>query len=159
MSFVSSQFSYLLFVKFYEKCFSIDGWTEISNDFVADAAKLVGEFSDYKSKIDDKLNKIHKKNQSEIEKEIEEIKILNDMWIQFVKKYCRLEANFEDKYKDKSEYFESYLENVENCKMFLADYSAFQYMQTIFEPLMKLEITLEDYYKTCQSYNSKFKPA
>ncbi len=154
-------FSKFLSVSFSKYYTSSETWKNISNDFTQSVYKIVPEYNEFKARANKIINQseIHIKRSAVAEKELEKAKSLKREWHEFVSRFCELERTFENKYKDQLDEFDTFMESDENKNEFLAEYSAYSYLESMYESLARFEDDLDDYRSLCIKYRPQTQPS
>lgn len=136
------EFSKLLFYQFYKNHLKIYDWREFRNDFTNDSQKLVDDFYQFKAKSNEKLNELSGQKKEKIIEEYENLKRLKSEWKKFVDEFARIEDIFLNKYQMDAFLLEDFLSDKEKLREFLAEYSAYENMLTVYDSLLTVEIDL-----------------
>ncbi len=155
--YVYSKFLSLAFSKYY---MSSESWKNISNDFIAGAFAIVPEYKSFESAANKKINEseIYYKGSSVAERECGVACELKKEWQSYVNKFCELERMFENKYKAKIPVFDEYMQDLKNRDEFLAEYSAYMFLESMYDSLAGYESYLDRFRDTCIRYKSQTQP-
>lgn len=150
------EFSKLLSLLFYKYCGTVDGWTEYSNEFITAARVVIDDFNAFRASANKQMIAIY--NTTQVSDEFEQVKIMKEKWLEFVKRFSKLEEEFEEKYKVVAKELNIFLSDLEMIKVFLAEYFAYENMEEVYGSLLNLDSQIESYQKTWNLYKCQFQP-
>lgn len=151
------EFFKLLYFIFYKYCMQVDGWTEISNDFIISTNSVVNDFYEYRERVNGEMIGVFQKDS--ITNEFESIKKLKKEWLTFAQKFGEIESDFEDKYKNISQEGEKCFDKIEDLQLFLAEYSAYEKVASAYESLINMDGKFENFMKLCNFYRCQTQPS
>lgn len=153
-------FSKFLSVAFSQYYTSSESWKNISNDFTTQAFAIVPEYKSFQSSANKKINDsdIYFKGAEVAEREYGVAQELKREWQSYVSRFCELETMFERKYKDKISTFDEYMQNPDNRDEFLAEYSAYVFLESVYDSLAGYESYLDKFRNTCAKYKAQSQP-
>ena len=153
-------FSKFLSVAFSQYYMSNESWKNISNDFTTRAFAIVPEYKQFQADSNKKINdsEIYFKGAAVAEREYEVAQNLKKEWQSYVSRFCELEGIFEGKYKDKISAFDEYMQNPNNRDEFLAEYSAYVFLESVYDSLAGYESYLDKFRDTCVKYKAQSQP-
>ena len=151
------QFSKFYAVAFNQNYSSSDSWKMISNDFTSAVFKLVPEYEEFKTRANKAINgtELPFKGVSVLDKEMAQAEALKKEWLEFVDKFSKLEQVFESKYMAKVATFQEEVKNNTVRDEFLAEYSAYSYLATMYDSLSRFEATLDAYTNLCLKFKEQ----
>lgn len=161
MNITSYAFSKYLSMMFGKSYSHVDGWKEFANDFTQESQALVRDFRGFRERANKQMynqSQIAYKGSEVAEQEYEIAKSLKKEWSGYVSKFCNLEQNFENKYKEQINVSDSFMKNEEAKKVFLAEYAAYEHMQSVFEMVDLLGIALDKYENECLKHKPQGQP-
>lgn len=153
-------FSKFLSVAFSQYYSSSDSWKLISNDFIKNAFAIVPEYKQFEKETNKKINEseIYFKGSAVAEREYASAQEFKKEWQSYVSRFCELEKMFEDKYKDKVSSFDEYMQDTKKREEFLAEYSAYVFLESIYASLVVYESYLDRFRDTCVKQKPQTQP-
>jgi len=150
------EYSKFLYTMFYKNCCKVDGWREFSNEYIEKTEDLIKRFFEYKQNSNQQMLELFQK--TSISGEFEKIKILKTQWLEFVKLFGEAESFFEEKYRFLTMQKQPQFQQIEDLKVFLAEYTVYEKMSAAYQSLLNLDMQLENYQKMCQFYKYQLQP-
>lgn len=160
MSILPYQFSKFLSFAFYKNYTMVDGWKDLTNDFIESANDAVDVYEEYRKKANKQIigSTVNFGIVSSAEEEYFQAKKLKDEWIKIFSKFAKLENYFVSKYQEQINFSENFLKNIEDIRLFLAEYLAYEKMQATYESLLNYEETLNNFIKKCDIVRAQEQP-
>lgn len=153
-----SQFTRNAFTKYYSNA---NGWSDFSNDFIKGVFEVVPEFIAYQGRAVAEIDEspIYTSSSADATTEKEKAEALKKEWHTFVERFNSLEKTFEQKYQAVMDNFDAFMQNGENRKTFLAEYSAYNYLESMYQPLASFEEYLDNFRNDCISFKPQGQPS